>query len=277
MYLDYWQLTERPFEPAGSTGSFYYPGESHEGALSKLQYAVLQGRAAVALAGPSGVGKTLLVQRLVEQLGEETDDTPVTHLVFPQMSSRDLLSYLAERLGAPTVTDPPSGSIEESVRRLEALAGSNAESGKRPLVVIDEAHLLEDSGALETLRLVTNFRSGDRPAFTLLLVGQMGLLSSVSRKPTLDERLDVKSLLRGFTAEETAAYVGHRLAAAGATRELFTTEGLRHAHLLTGGYARRINRLCDLALVVGFADGRPVITPAELDAVHRELVTVGAP
>ena len=105
----------------------------------------------------------------------------------------------------------------------------------------------------------------------------MGLLSSVARKPALDERLDVKTLVRGFTAEETAAYVACRLAAAGATRELFTAEALQQLHTLTGGYARRINRLGDLALLVGFADGRPVISPAEIDAVHRELVTVGAP
>ncbi len=276
MYLDYWQLTAKPFEPAAAEGPSYYPGEAHEGALSKLLYAVRQRRAAAALAGPSGVGKTLLIDRLAKQLGDE-DSTRLIHVVFPEMSSRDLLAYLAERLGAPAVSETPTGAIEESVRRLEALAKANIASGERQLVVIDEAHLLEDCGALETLRLITNFRSGEAAAFTLLLVGQMGLLSAVARKPTLDERLDVKTLLRGFTAEETAAYIRHRLTAAGATRELFSAEALKQAYALSGGYARRIDRLCDLALVIGFADHRPEIGPAELDSVHRELVAVGTP
>lgn len=277
MYLDYWQLAAKPFETADAANRFYYPGEAHEGALSKLFYAVQQGRSAAALAGPSGVGKTLIIQRLTEQLAASDDDTGVVHVVFPEMSSRDLLAYLAERLGAPTVSTTPSGSLEESVRRLEALGEANAASGKRQLVVIDEAHLLEDCGVLETLRLITNFRSGSKSTFTLLLVGQMGLLSAVARKPTLDERLDVKTLLRGFTAQETADYVRHRLAAAGATRELFTNAALDQLFALTGGYARKIDRLCDLALVVGFANQRPEVGPTELESVHRELVAVGTP
>jgi general secretion pathway protein A len=274
MYLDYWQLAAKPFDPGGADDAFYFPGEAHEGALSKLLYAVRQGRSAAALAGPSGVGKTLLVNRLAAQLAG--DGVRLVHVVFPEMSSRDLLAYLAERLGAPAVSASPTGTIEESVRRLEALALASVGSGERQLVVIDEAHLLEDCGALETLRLVTNFRSGAAAAFTLLLVGQMGLLSAVARKPTLDERLDVKTLLRAFTADETAAYVRHRLAAAGATRDLFDDEALRQLHVLTGGYARRIDRLCDLALVVGFAEQKPQVGAAELGAVHRELVAVGS-
>jgi general secretion pathway protein A len=273
MYLDYWQLAAKPFEPGDASGAFYYPGESHEGALSKLLYAARQGRSAAALAGPSGVGKTLLVSRLAALVAGE--GVRVVHAVFPEMSSRDLLAYLAERLGAPAVSENPSGSVEESVRRLEALAAANATSGHRQVVVIDEAHLLEDCGALETLRLLMNFRAGEAAAFTLLLVGQLGLLSAVARRPALDERLDVKTLLRAFTAEETAAYVRCRLAAAGASRDLFTEPALRQLHILTGGHARRIDRLADLALVVGFADRRPHVGPGELDSVHRELVAVG--
>lgn len=276
MYLDYWQLAAKPFEPTNSDGPFYYPSEAHEGTLSKLLYAVREGRSAAALAGPSGCGKTLLVNRVASQL-EAGGTTRVVHTVFPEMSSRDLLAYLAERLDAPSVESTLSGSLEESVRRLEALAAANAESGARQLIVIDEAHLLEDCGALETLRLLTNFQAGKSPAFTLLLVGQMSLLSAVARKPTLDERLGVKTLLRGFTAEETAAYIRHRLTAAGATRELFTEVALQQTYTLTGGYARRIDRLCDLALVVGFAGQQPQIGPGELDSVHRELVSVGSP
>ncbi|MEO0529772.1 MAG: AAA family ATPase [Planctomycetota bacterium] len=278
MYLDYWQLAAKPFEPADAVDEFYYAGEAHEGALSKLLYSVQQGRSAAALAGPSGVGKTLIVQRLAKQLEKAVGTSiKVTHIVFPEMSSRDLLAYLTERLAAPAVSDKPTGAIEESVRRLEALGEANAASGTRQLVVIDEAHLLEDCGALETLRLLTNFRSGSAAAFTLLLVGQMGLLSAVARKPTLDERLDVKTLLRSFTAEETKAYVRHRLATAGAARDLFTAEAIDQLFALTGGYARKIDRLGDLALVVGFANQRPEIGAAELDSVHRELVAVGTP
>lgn len=275
MYLDYWQFATKPFEPnphSGAGDEFVYPCESHDGALSKLRYAAQEGRCAAALAGPSGVGKTLLIRRLVSTL--DTEKTPLIHLVFPQMSGKDLLAYLAERLNAPTF-DAPTGTIEESVRRLEALAKQNAERGIHPLIVIDEAHLLEDTGALETLRLLMNF-GGDQSAFTLLLVGQMGLLSSIARSPAFDERLAVKTLVRSFTATETTEYVHHRLSAAGASRAIFDDNALQQLHTLTGGVARQINRLADLALVVGFAARVPHISVDELTSVHRELVSVGS-
>lgn len=272
MYLDHWRLAEKPFEPEPTSEAFVFPCESHEGALSKLRYAIEEGRSAAALAGPSGVGKTLVVRRLADALDPEFH--PVIHLVFPQMSGRDLLAYLADRLGAPTA-EASSGSIEESVRRIEQVAAMNVDRGVQPLVVIDEAQLLEDSGGLETLRLITNFSAGAKPALSLLLVGQMGLLSSVARHPTLDERLAVKTLVRALTAEETDGYVRHRVSAAGGDAGLFRPEALRQLHALTGGVARRINRLADLALVVGFASGASQIGVDQLRSVHDELVAVG--
>ena len=169
------------------------------------------------LAGPSGVGKTSLVQLFGSELRAEF--RPQVHVVFPQMSSRDLLVYLAEQLGAPAAENPRH-TIEESVRRLETTLRHNVEQGQHAVVVVDEAHLLEDCGALETLRLLLNFESAGAPMLTLVLIGQMNLVSAVSRLPALEERIAVKALLRSFTLSESAEYVRHRLTAAGTSREI---------------------------------------------------------
>jgi general secretion pathway protein A len=141
-------------------------------------------------------------------------------------------------------------------------------------VAIDEAHLLEDCGALETLRLLLNFEQAGRPVLTLVLIGQMGLVSAVGRLPGLDERIAVKAILRGLAPEETAAYVRHRLEAAGATREIFTHDAIEALHYLSHGSPRQINRLADLALVVGYADRLPQLTAHQIEAVSEELVTL---
>jgi type II secretory pathway predicted ATPase ExeA len=272
MYLDYWQLDSKPFEP-GSDARSMFKGASHAAALNKLRYAIENGRAAGLVAGLSGTGKTLLVELLRQQLGEKYH--PFVRVVFPQMTDRDLLVYLAEQFGAPPA-DPPRYTIEESLRRLEYILGENVRNGRHAVLVIDEAHLLEDSGLLEPLRLLLNVGSLEKPPFTLLLVGQPTLLPMVQRHGGLDERLDIKVVLTALTVEETIEYVRHRLAAAGAVREIFTAEALTVANQLTAGVPRRLNRLCDLALLVGFANGQHTIDADALRAIHGELVSIPA-
>jgi general secretion pathway protein A len=108
----------------------------------------------------------------------------------------------------------------------------------------------------------------------LLLVGQPGLLPQIDRMPALEERLGVKCLLRPFNVDETAGYVNFRLQAAGANRQIFEADSMEVLHELSHGLARQINRLCDLALLVGYAEERNGIGAEQLEAVAQELVTV---
>jgi general secretion pathway protein A len=124
------------------------------------------------------------------------------------------------------------------------------------------------------MRLLLNFESAGRPGLTLLIVGQTGLLPTLERMPQLDERLAVKCLLRRFTEQETADYAAHRLKLAGAVQTIFEPDSLSTLHRLTHGVARQINRLCDLALLIGFAEERRTIDTGQLEAVCHELVAV---
>lgn len=272
MYTEYWQLESKPFEPVLQS-PFYFPSSAQQAALHKLQYAIQSGRQATMLAGPSGCGKTALVQALQTQL----DDTVgrFLQLVFPLMSSRDLLAYLAEEIGAPAA-DPPQRTVEESLRRLEFALGEQVRSGKQTVLVIEEAHLLEDGGLLETLRLLTNLVSSGGAGFTLLLVGQTPLFSALRRHPPFEQRFEMKILLKAFEEQQTADYIIHRLNAAGATRAVFSTDAMDAVHRLSGGIPRQINRLCDLALMVGFAAGQHTIDAEQIESVYRELIQLSA-
>jgi type II secretory pathway predicted ATPase ExeA len=270
MYLDYWQLETKPFEPTSERRAFY-PCESHQGALLKIRYGIESRRGTIVLAGPAGTGKTLLVSLLKQELADPFQ--PFVHLVFPQMPARELLAYLANQLGtAPS--EPPRFTIDESVSRLEGFLIENSRQNRHATIVIDEAHLLEDCGVLETLRLLVNFQWEGRPALTLILVGQQGLLSTLRRIPSLDERVAVKTLLRPLNIDETASYVQHRLTASGATRDIFTPEAVETLHYLAHGIPQQINRLCDLSLVVGYAEGLSQVETTQIEAVSDELLTV---
>jgi general secretion pathway protein A len=270
MYESYWQLKQKPFDHR-TDPRYYFPAETHQGALLKLRYAIENGRGGALLAGASGTGKTFVLGMLPPMLGEQF--APFVHLVFPQMSSDELLGYLADELdgGQGSTT---GWQIQESVRRIEQFLGNNVEQGRHAVVVVDEAQLLNNAHVLETMRLLLNFQFDGKPGLTLVLAGQTGLLSTLERMPQLDERLWVKCLVRSFTEQETADYVAHRLSVAGATRTIFEPDALSTLYTLTHGVPQQINRLCDLALLIGFAEEQETIGPGHFEAVCRELVAV---
>ena len=270
MYETYWQLSQKPFENA-TDARFYYPSESHQAALLKLRYAIENRRGGALLAGPSGCGKTLLTTMLPGILGETC--SPLVRLVFPQMSSAELLAYLAEALEGADPT-PNTPGVQASIGRIQKFLTANSQQGRHVVLVIDEAHLLGSVETFEALRLLLNFEPDGVPAMTLLLVGEPAILPAMDRMPQWEERLGVKCLLRPFSEPETAAYVEHRLRIAGAVRSIVDPHAIPTLHALTHGIARRINRLCDLALLIGFAEEQPTLSAEHFESVCRELVAV---
>jgi general secretion pathway protein A len=272
MYEEYWRLSGRPFENRTTEGS-YYPAETHQAAILKLRYAIENRRAAALLCGPSGMGKSMVVNLLAQQL--EDNYRPLHQIVFPALSSEQLVRYMAEQLDSSACGLPRESSSD--LIRLEKFLTGNVESGKHAVVFVDEAHLLEQYGLLEPLRLLLNLAAAQGPgesAWTLVLVGQPTLLAHVERYHPLDERLAVKCLLNRLLPEETHAYIQHRIRAVGAdAQSLFDEEAVDRIHQLSQGIPRRINRLGDLALMVGFAEERNVITGAVIDNVYGDLTT----
>lgn len=269
MYESYWQLDRRPFEIA-CDARCYYPGESHQGAMLKLRYAIENRQGAALLCGAAGTGKSLLVQQLRRHLSKQY--RPFVQVVFPQMPAPSLLAYLADEIAVPTSAGSPS--IEQTVRRIQQTLAQNSAEGQHTVVAIDEAHLIDDTRTFEALRLLLNFESDSQLGLTLLLVGQPGLLAQIDRMPAFEERLGVKCLLRPFNTDETSAYVNFRLQAAGAKRPIFEPEAMATLQELSHGLPRQINRLCDLALLVSFAEERSSIGAEQLEAVAEELVAV---
>lgn len=270
MYESYWQLETRPFEHSGDA-RFHFPAQAQLGAQLKLRYALENRRGAAVLAGESGLGKT----RVAEALLRELDDSfaPRVHIVFPQMPAEQLLTCLADQLTGET--EPLAANVDQTVRRIERALRDNAAGERHAVIVLDEAHLLRDLRALEAIRLLMNFQVAGQPLATFLLVGQTSLILNVRRLPALDERIAVSCVLTRFSREESERYIQHRLTAAGAKREIFDPSALEAIYQFSGGIPRRINRLCDLALLVGYGEELPVLSAGHIESIQQELI--GAP
>jgi general secretion pathway protein A len=272
MYENYWQLERNPFDDDADLRGFFRSA-THQATLLKLRYLIENGKGVGLLAGGTGIGKSFLVQVLARQL--EAPLGPFVHLVFPQMSAPELLSYLAVELGAEQdAARAETAGLDRTIREIDQRLRSYSEQGRHPVIIVDEAHLIEDLQVFQALRLLLNFQQPGASRFSLIFSGQNELFNTIRRLGQLEERLAVKCLLRPLSLDETIGYVSCRLEAAGAQRPIFDPAAMQPLHELSGGIPRRINRLCDLALLVGFADESATIAPEQVEAVAEELTAV---
>jgi MSHA biogenesis protein MshM len=276
MYGDYWNLTQLPFEN-GSDPRFFFRGRSHEPALLKLQYVVEQSKGVALLVGEHGVGKTYVSHVLEQECRRSAADgecppIPFFRLHFPRLSADEILRYLAGQLSSLIL--PTSAGGDLIVQQLERALRGHAEAGNRPAVVLDDAHLIESPQVLQVLAQVMSLSESQGLPLSLTLIGQPELVKQVLRVPALNSRVSVRAALHPFDAAETAAYIQHRLSIAGMTREVFDDQALAAFHQHSLGIPRRINQLCDLALLVGYADELPSLSSGEVEAAAEELLTV---
>jgi type II secretory pathway predicted ATPase ExeA len=246
VYETHFGLNGRPFAETVNPEA-YVAVASRDTVLRRVRYALERGDGPALVFGPPGTGKTLVARVLARDLRRA-----VVHLAFPALSATEMVAMVAEDLGAGSLT---ATSLGDSIRRLRQRLATAAARGQRPVLILDEAHLIDDAATFEAVRLLLNFASQGPPDISLLIVGGPEVLL---RLPAgLSDRLTARCLLGPLTEEESATYILGRLASAGAGVPLFGTQEISSLHHAADGLPRRLNRLADLALLVAYAEGIP--------------------
>jgi len=275
MYESYWKLTEKPFEDRLTDG-FYYPSSTHQTSLLKILYAIENRREVIVLCGSSGVGKSLIQQQLRTQLPDFVG--PIVSLPYPDLDRDQLLAYLAMQL-----SDEPNQNISSpaiSIRQIESSIQKAIAAEKQILLLVEEAEWMEARGGFEALRLLLNLAKtttasqlGNRGGLSILLNGQPSLLPQLERHVSFSQRIAARCILNRFNEEETYSYITHRIRAAGGSADqIFDSAAIDSIHFLADGTPRRINNLCDMLLMVGYAQELNRINAVIVEEVHRDLV-----
>jgi general secretion pathway protein A len=247
-------FSEPPFRITPDT-DFFFPGSRHVEALNHLRFGIASGGLTM-LTGEVGLGKTLLCRYLLRHAPQ---GVRFAYLLNPDQSYADLLTSIYEDL---TGTIPEDRSLGALQRELPKLLLRLAEGGERVVVLVDEAHRLSGK-VLEGLRLLSNLDTEKDKLMCLLLVGQPELEQKLKARAfrPLRQRISVRYRLEPFGYRETRDYLLHRLTKASHTKSLRLQAGVPWLiYMLSRGVPRRINQLCDRALLGAFAKRQPIIS-----------------
>ena len=269
MYLDFYGLKEPPFSITPDP-RFVFLSDRHRDALAHLLYGIGQGGSGgfVQLTGEVGTGKTTLCRLLLEQLPEKTR---VALVLNPRISPLELLETICEELKLDI--DGRQGSLKGMVDTLNTYLLDAYAQGLRVVLIIDEAQNLSDE-ALEQVRLLTNLETPTQKLLQIILLGQPELREMLAKPELrqLAQRITARYHLTPLNADETEAYVRHRLAVAGSQRFPFTKLALRKIHQHSGGVPRLINVITDRALVAGYAQDLQQIGERVIDQAAAEAL-----
>jgi type II secretory pathway predicted ATPase ExeA len=238
----------------------------HREALTSLSQGIQGLRGFMALIAEPGMGKTTLLNKLMEEL---RDSARIVFLFQTQCNSHELLRYLLSELGIENV----GMDVVAMHQALNEVLFREMLQGRRFVLIVDEAQNLHDS-VLETIRLLSDFETTHRKLIQIVLAGQPKLVDTLMQ-PSLSQlrqRIAILTNLEPLCATETSHYIEHRLRAAGSSDEpLFTREALALIAERSQGTPRSINNLCFNALRLGYVQGTKTIDSKIVQAVVAKL------
>jgi MSHA biogenesis protein MshM len=260
LYLEHFGLTEPPFRITPHT-DFFFDGADRGATLEALIYAILHDEGIVKVSGEVGSGKTMLCRVLMERLPAHVE---TIYLATPSLGRDEILRAIADDLDLRFSAERPTVALREMQEHLIRLYAA----GRRVVVLVDEAHVMPEE-TLEHVRLLSNLESNRHKLLQMVLFGQPELDATLA-KPSLRQlrdRITHSFRMRPLAAPEVSNYVSFRMRAAGYRGpDLFAPRALSLVARASGGLTRRINILCDKALLAAFTESAHAITDKHVRA-----------
>ncbi len=277
-YEDYWKLKENAFEEICDT-RFFFESDDHREALDRMLYIVNDRNMNMGLlTGEVGSGKTItkkvfhnsLSNNDFEVITFENSSFPFVDILF------DIVKNITFR--NPDITrsqediTPVRNDKYMLVNLLKDKLDKLVYEEKRHLIVIfDEAQLLEPQ-VLDEVKNLTNISSETTNFLTIFLVGQPELREKIRIMKQVDQRIFLRFHLNNLDYHNTVNYIQHRLRIAGLQNgTIFSNQAYELIFRNTGGVPREINRLCKLALALGFGQGVHEISFEHIETILEDI------
>ncbi|MGD1975169.1 MAG: AAA family ATPase [Desulfobacterales bacterium] len=264
MYPAHYNLNQKPFQMTADP-KFIWLGKKHAEALATLQNGLQQNKRLLVLTGSVGTGKTAVVNTLLRRIDESVIAVMIPD---PALDSIDFYNILSNEFKM----NKKFTTKEDFLSHIKTFLYKTSLQDKTILLIIDEAQEISH-GLLEEIRQLSKIESPDTKPIHIIMVAQneFNAILCENRNSTFKRSIDVKYHLDPLNHSETDEYVNHRLKVAGSKKEIFSAEAIKDIHCLSAGVPRRINAICDLALLSGYSSGKDRIDEKIVNECAQEL------
>ncbi len=261
MYETFYKLNEKPFSLLPDP-HFLYLGDDQSLALAMLEYGLLDNTGFVVLTGPVGSGKTTLIRQLLNGLDNQVI---VGYIANTHPSFGSLLKQIFAAFG---IDDKGISDQTELHKQFVEFLLENYARQKETVLIIDEAQNVS-AEELEQLRLISNINSEKDQLLNAILVGQPELRTTIGLESMKQfaQRISVYHELQPLSRDDVEEYVKSRMNIAGAQESVFTLAAIDSITKASRGIPRLINRICESALVYGYANSNEKITASTVNHV----------
>lgn len=240
---------------------FLYFTTAYQRAYAAVLNGVHQHKGLIVVSGASGSGKTTLMNRLVHEVNVDTR--------IVKLSGGDFKGQPGDDASGAGKRVPERSKIEFISQFLMV----EADNGSNTALLFDDAHELDDV-TLSELQPLLDFRDRKGRSIPVVLFGLPALNERV-KQPALEKlavNLDVECELPRLSDAEVEVYIATRLSAVGYQGELFTPEAVSRLASYSDGRPRRINMICEMALLHAGFEKAEVI---EADIVDKAAIAGG--
>jgi len=197
-------LHQAPFDSLPNE-DFIYTDNLIEETVAAASQAIDMSGAILLLTGEVGSGRSMQLMRLLGSLPEN----------FELIAFRARLNTRFEAVDFTIRSHLQAGGHDDPDRALSDLMSERIRAGYDPVIAVDDAHLLGMDIINILLRMRGEILGVEGRAPRLVLVGDQVLLRRRLQMRPSDENQIARFTLRPFSLEQTAAYLTHRLRAAG--------------------------------------------------------------